>query len=1133
MMVSAFGGIKIAVADNPPDVIILEHPQALINYTEDIAFSWVGYDDETPTGNLTYRFILKEKNDIWKPWKSWTSKTYDGLEEGDYKFKVQAKDEANNTVTAKWSFMIDITPPPAPLISSSTHPNQYLSYCNQNPTFTWTIPIDDSGIDCYSYILDNSPATIPDGICDTSGTIYNTLVPVGDGTWYFHVRAKDNAGNWGPASHYQIIIGGCDHNDDWYVTNEYRWVDDPYCIPCECKEREQRKHEYRDYYCDGSGTCLYHITNVKWVYTGYIRNKPDGTICDYGFWENDPDNVCRERRKVFKCHQGVCPNDIYDYEYRNKPDGTDCGFDYYDDWVYYCSGDTIRKHRLYHDFYCEDGECSDHAIWTDDQLVENCNDYDQWYDTNNTRWINDSTNNCKEKNQMEQEYRDYSCSNGVSIYTVTSTQWIDTGTIRNKPEGTICGYEPWENDPNNPCKERRIIYKCLNGTCSEAGYEYRNKPEGTICDYGAWENDSNNSCKERRKLYVCLNGVCTENGYEYRNKPDGTDCGFNYHDDWVYYCSGDTIRKHRLYHDFYCEGGECTDHTSWRDDEFVENCNDHDGWYSTGDMRWINDSEYICQEKEQREESYRDYTCQDGVYVSNVIETRWIDTGNRRNKPDGIICGYGPGEEDPLDTCCENRLVYICHNGTAVADGYEYREKPNINCVSVNPATIEIPIGEIFTINVTINPKMPLAGAQFDLFFNSSLVTIKKIEEGNLLNHDGINTFFTIDTLDNSTGIAKGIASVIISPQGTVSSFGSLATITLQATHRVGNANIILSNVIVGDQEGNSLPIAVNNGNITIVNNMPPLTPDTPSGSSHGYIGTTYSYTVHSIDPDGGMIQYEFDWGDNSVNWTNFVNSGEPISLAHSWNTPGTYYLKAKAKDYFGEQSKWSSSFTVTIIVPPSSPANQPPVSKLTANLTTGVFPLDVSFLMTANDPDGAISSWKLDIDNDGIMEYSGSGNPPPIQPCTYLEPGNYTAKLTVIDNDGKSDRDSIKIIINPSVNQPPEANFQCQPKNSIKKNTPVTLIDRSSDPNGQIINWTWNFGDELIMYGSNVTHTYTIEGNHSVTLTVMDDEGETDSYSLAIMVLKDDVNDGIPGFDFITLIISLFGLLFLLIKKR
>jgi hypothetical protein len=46
--------------------------------------------------------------------------------------------------------------------------------------------------------------------------------------------------------------------------------------------------------------------------------------------------------------------------------------DYYDDWVNYCKGDSVWKHRLFHNFSCDGGSCTDHVSWVDDQLVENC-----------------------------------------------------------------------------------------------------------------------------------------------------------------------------------------------------------------------------------------------------------------------------------------------------------------------------------------------------------------------------------------------------------------------------------------------------------------------------------------------------------------------------------------------------------------------------------------------------------------------------------------------------------------------------------------------------------------------------------------------------------------------------------------
>jgi hypothetical protein len=98
---------------------------------------------------------------------------------------------------------IDMTPPTAPVISSSTHLNQESWYSDNDPGFQWTTPYDLSGIAGYSYSIDHLSATVPDEIVDTTSNSksYADLV---DGTWYFHVRAVDNADNWGAAGHYKV-----------------------------------------------------------------------------------------------------------------------------------------------------------------------------------------------------------------------------------------------------------------------------------------------------------------------------------------------------------------------------------------------------------------------------------------------------------------------------------------------------------------------------------------------------------------------------------------------------------------------------------------------------------------------------------------------------------------------------------------------------------------------------------------------------------------------------------------------------------------------------------------------------------------------------------------------------------------
>jgi hypothetical protein len=68
--------------------------------------------------------------------------------------------------------------------------------------------------------------------------------------------------------------------------------------------------------------------------------------------------------------------------------------------------------------------------------TEDCDEKDGWYDTGQTQWV--ATGECTEKEQKEQEFRNYHCAPEACEYSIAGTQIIDTGATRNKPGGTAC-----------------------------------------------------------------------------------------------------------------------------------------------------------------------------------------------------------------------------------------------------------------------------------------------------------------------------------------------------------------------------------------------------------------------------------------------------------------------------------------------------------------------------------------------------------------------------------------------------------------------------------------------------------------------------------------------------------------------
>ena len=95
----------------------------------------------------------------------------------------------------------------------------------------------------------------------------------------------------------------------------------------------------------------------------------------------------------------------------------------------------------------------------------------------------------------------------------------------------------------------------------------------------------------------------------------------------------------------------------------------------------------------------------------------------------------------------------------------------------------------------------------------------------------------------------------------------------------------------------------------------PPATPDKPSGTSSGQIGTSYTYRASATDPNNDQVRYTFDWGDGNSITTDYVDSGLSASASHSWTDPGSYIVKVTAVDDGGMESGWSEELTVTITI--------------------------------------------------------------------------------------------------------------------------------------------------------------------------------------------------------------------------
>ena len=85
--------------------------------------------------------------------------------------------------------------------------------------------------------------------------------------------------------------------------------------------------------------------------------------------------------------------------------------------------------------------------------------------------------------------------------------------------------------------------------------------------------------------------------------------------------------------------------------------------------------------------------------------------------------------------------------------------------------------------------------------------------------------------------------------------------------------------------------------------------------------------------------------------------------------------------------------------------------------------------------------------------------------------------------------------------NQPPVALFTYSPQNPVIGEEITFDASDSYDPDGEIVSYEWDFGDDSTGNGEVVTHAYSSADAYTVTLTVTDDDGVTDSTSKVVNV--------------------------------
>jgi PKD repeat protein len=223
-----------------------------------------------------------------------------------------------------------------------------------------------------------------------------------------------------------------------------------------------------------------------------------------------------------------------------------------------------------------------------------------------------------------------------------------------------------------------------------------------------------------------------------------------------------------------------------------------------------------------------------------------------------------------------------------------------------------------------------------------------------------------------------------------------------------------------------------------------------------------------SIDPDGNVTEYLWDFGDGAT--------ATGANVEHAFEAPGTYTVTLTVLDNSGLPcNRGTDKMLVTVNTSPVANAGPDQL-----NLCEKTVQFNGA---GSSDPDGSVVAYEWDF---------GDGTPVGVGPTpthSYTAPGTYTVTLRVADDSqltSGTHSDTMLVVIN----APPVPIIQTEAKVCPEPRGQFNLsASESYDSDGAITAYKWDFGDgSPIKTEKNVTHAYTSPGEYTVTLTVTDD---------------------------------------------
>lgn len=233
-----------------------------------------------------------------------------------------------------------------------------------------------------------------------------------------------------------------------------------------------------------------------------------------------------------------------------------------------------------------------------------------------------------------------------------------------------------------------------------------------------------------------------------------------------------------------------------------------------------------------------------------------------------------------------------------------------------------------------------------------------------------------------------------------------------------------------------------------------------------------------STDSDGSITGFAWDFGDGEQ------ATGETVE--HLYPNGGEFQVTLAVEDdegAIGAYSEWVSM----------EQPNEPPSAVFSAACVENSCTFNGS---NSADSDGSIVRWDWNL---GDGSYSSGEK----VTHDYSEAGSFNVLLEVEDDEGAVNSRFRRITVT-LPNETPEASFTVE----CSEGRCSFDASGSSDPDGEVSDYSWSFGDGGNDQGVRVEHDFSRDGTFTVELAIQDDEGKTATASQAVTV---DVPNKLP----------------------